>query len=115
MIIDGWQLEMAKAVDRHKPKPYQYAYLFVKNNQVHLADAFMNTYQAITDILDQQNINYGVLVLISGHVVFTETALDLNPTITKLATGINFEGEIDNMRYQVERANRYIIRENKSK
>jgi len=115
VIIEGWQLEMSTAVDRYPVRPYQYAYLFVKHNQIHLADEFKNTYQTITDILDQQNINYGVLVLVSGHVVFTETTLDLNPTITKLATGINFEGEIDNMRYQVERANRYIIREKKSK
>jgi len=68
--------------------------MFAKNNQAMTRSDFQETQAAIHDILATQGVNCGILMFMHGTYVFTEEPVNLNPMIVKLATGINFNGEI---------------------
>ena len=94
-VIDEWQVKMVREYDAHGPKvPYKHIYAFVKNSQHMTAHDFKTTSAAIHDILDKKGVNFGILMFMHGTYVFTETTVDLNALIIKLADGINFNGEV---------------------
>jgi hypothetical protein len=93
--IEKWQIDLIRTNDNHGPRqPYQHAYAFVKNKQAMSRSDFEETLAVIHDILDNQGVNFGILMFMHGSYVFTEVPVDLNPLIIKLANGINFNGEV---------------------
>jgi len=92
MVFEPWQLDMLMM--SQDVTQVCHAYWFVKNNQKMTSADFMKTVKGIRDILGDQNVEYAILMMAHGFYVFTDKTLAIDPVMTKLATGINFEGEI---------------------
>lgn len=93
--IDTWQIKMITQFDITVPRrAYQHVYAFVKNKQAMTRSDFSETQTAIRDILGAKGVNCGILMFMHGTYVFTEVPVDLNPLMIKLASGINFNGEV---------------------
>ena len=111
MILEDWQLDLMRVEEKHTPRPFAHVYEFVKNNQKMSGEDFRSTCQSITDILDTKDVNYDMLIFATGFLVFTETTLDLNAVMVKLATGINFEGEARDVGPILAQANHHLGRD----
>lgn len=111
MNLEDWQLKLMKVEGNHTPQPFCHLYEFVKNNQRMTGADFRDTLNEITDILEQEDVNYGILILATGFLVFTEVPLKLDAVMVKLATGINFEGEAGNAGSMLSRVNTYLGRD----
>lgn len=92
MDFEPWQLDLL--ITSQDVSQVDHAYWFVKNNQKMTRIDFMNSVNAIRDILGNQGVEYAILMMAHGFYVFTDKVLNIDPVMTKLATGINFEGEI---------------------
>lgn len=95
---------------KEEKKPYQFIYAFVKNEQRMSKYDFQGVHQSICDIMQDKGVNFGLLMWASGTYVFTEEAMDLNPLIVKLATGINFIGDITDKIEGLQTLNGYLGR-----
>ena len=93
--IDVWQIKLIACFDEFQPTaPYKHVYAFVKNDPKMSRLTLKDLNQAIRDILTQQGVNFGILMFMQGTYVFTEVPVSLNALIIKLASGINFNGEV---------------------
>jgi len=92
MEFEPWQLELLIA--SQDVSQVNHAYWFVKHNQKMTRTDFMNSVIAIRDLLGNQGVEYAILMMAHGFYVFTDKGLNIDPVMTKLAHGINFEGEI---------------------
>lgn len=113
MILEPWQIDLIATRKPESPRQFEYVYEFVKKNQIMSSVEFQNTTNAITDILNGQNVEYGILVLMNGFIVFTEKALELDSVLVKLSTGINFEGQVSNATSLLAQVNNHLGRKNK--
>jgi len=111
MILEQWQIDLISVRNVGEVKAFCHVYEFIKNNQRMSGQDFKDTYNAITDIMEQHCVNYGVLILVSGFLVFTEVPLDLNALMIKLSTGINFEGQISDAKGLLDTVNTHLARE----
>lgn len=94
-IIDDWISDIAEAHENNdSPKPFKHVYAFVRNHQKMSRYDFKELHASICDIMNQISVNYGILMFAQGTYVFTEEPVDLNPLMIKLASGINFNGEV---------------------
>jgi len=109
--IDDWQIKLISESDKHgDKKPFQHVYAFVKNNQSMSRHDFETTLSSIRDILDEKGVNSGILMFMHGTYVFTEVPVDLNAVIVKLASGINFNGEVTGSMENLELVNSQLGR-----
>ena len=94
LVIEDWQISLIKQFDLGPRRAFKHVYGFVKNNQAMTSYDFQTMQASIRDIMAEQSVNCGILMFMHGTYVFTEQEVDLNPLMLKLATGINFNGEI---------------------
>lgn len=111
MILEAWQMDLMRIGGSNSPQPFTRIYEFIKNNQKMTSIDFKSTLDSITDSLDLQGVNYGILILTSGFVVFTEVELNLDKVIFKLATGVNFEGQMSNVDSMLKQVNNHLGRD----
>jgi hypothetical protein len=112
MILEPWQIDFISASKPDSSRKFEFVYEFVKKNQIMSSADFQNTANAVTDILDHQNVEYGILMLMNGFMVFTVDPLELDAVLVKLSTGINFEGQVGNASSVLARVNLYLGRKN---
>lgn len=70
-------------------KPFTHLTVFAKNNQEVSRFGFKESYETICRYLDDQNVNYGILMFADGVHVFTEKKIKLDQLMVKLSTGMN--------------------------
>lgn len=108
--LDAWQIKLINQLDLHDRKPYQHVYAFVKHKQAMTRNDFQETQEAIRDIMNKESVNSGILMFMHGTYVFTEVPVDLNPLIIKLASGINFNGEVTSAMRNLDAVNTQLGR-----
>lgn len=110
MILEEWQMNLIAIRPNENPLPFENVYEFVKNEQKITGYDFKNTMDSIVDILECQDVNYGILILVDRFVVFTQISLELNAVLVKLATGINFKGQISDSSSLLSQINNHLGR-----
>jgi hypothetical protein len=91
-------------------KPFRHIHMFVKNNQRMTSWDFSQTSKAIHDYMGDLGVNFGMLMTADGTYVFTEKRIKLNDLVVKLATGINYNGLVENASGDLKRLNDYLGR-----
>jgi uncharacterized membrane-anchored protein len=92
--IDFTHLTSIKVVnntDQHRP--FTWAHKFRKRSQEVSRHAFKETHDEICRFLDDRAINYGLLILLDGIMVFTEGKQDFNGMLVKLTLGMDLTGQ----------------------
>lgn len=92
--IDFTHLGMIKVVNNTEPhRPFTWAHKFRKRSQEVSRHAFKETHDEICRFLDERSINYGLLILLDGIMVFTEGKQDFNGMLVKLTLGMDLTGQ----------------------
>jgi hypothetical protein len=91
-------------------KPFTKAYTFVKNDMKVTRYGFKEIYDEICTYMNNLGINYGILLTMEGTFVFTEKKVDFNPLMVKLATGINFGKQVNNINEELGMINVHLGR-----
>lgn len=105
---------IAETTNVEPKRPFTHIYTFIKNDQAMTRIAFKEVFDELRNYLNNQSLNYGILLTPDGTFVFTEDKVDFNPLMVKLATGINFGKQVNNARDELVIVNSGLGRKNAS-
>lgn len=92
--IDFTHLGYIKVINNREPhRPFTWAHKFRKRDQEMDRSAFRETHDEICRFLDERSINYGLLIVLDGILVFTEGKQDFNGMLVKLTLGMDLTGQ----------------------
>lgn len=87
--LEEEHLKYIRIFGNNPVQPFRHLIVFAKNNQQVTRFAFKESYETICRYLDDQNVNYGILMFADGVHVFTEKKIKLDQLMVKLSTGMN--------------------------
>lgn len=91
-------------------KAFTKVYTFIKNDMSMTRIAFKEVYDSLRDYLDNLGLNYGILLTADGTFVFTEEKVKFDKLMVKLATGVNFGKQVNNIQGDLSMINRSLGR-----
>lgn len=111
MIFSEEQVRYISVFDNAEPKrPFTKLYTFIKNDMSMTRQAFKEVYDGLREYLDNLGLNYGILLSTDGTFIFTEQKVKFNSLMVKLATGVNFGKQVNNIKKDLDMINRVLGR-----
>ncbi len=87
--LDTTHLPYIRVYGKEPHRPFTWLTIFAKKNQEISRFGFKESYQTISRYLDEQDVNYGILMMSDGIHIFTESKLKFDSMIVKMTTGLN--------------------------
>ena len=88
--LEEEHLQFIRVFDNQpEQKPFTWMTVFVKNKQEVTRFGFKESYEAICRYLNEQSVNYGILMFSDGIHILSEVPLKFDPLVVKMTTGLN--------------------------
>ena len=88
--LEDEHLPFLKIVDNVTEQlPFRWMTIFIQNNQKVTRFGFKESHDTICRYLNEQSVNYGLLMFSDGLHIFTEQKLTFDPLMVKMTTGLN--------------------------